>query len=134
MVVEVAVDHRLEPGAEFRDGFVSPLHQLRTDLLQLRRHSFGDGLAPDDRCPLQGHAIPVRESQKVERLWLALTPPFPVSGREVPKFDQAGLVRVQVQAEGAQTLPQFGQKPFPVTLPLKAHDEVVSIADTYTRP
>ena len=70
----------------------------------------------------------MRETEKVERFRLALAPGCPVADGEPPELDQPGLLRVQLQPELREPLPQVGQEPLCVPAMLEPHDEIVGVA------
>lgn len=69
------------------------------------------------------------ESQKVEGLWLADTT-FPALLRSIPpKAYQPRLLRVQLQAKVAETLPQCLQEALCLSFVLESHHAVVGLTD-----
>jgi hypothetical protein len=82
--------------------------QFGFHLLQLRQQP------PSDRLPQHRTPSPPRlptdvgEAQEVEGCRLPLTPPPPVAVRDRAELDEAGLVRVQREAELGDPLPQRG--------------------------
>src|SRR3989442_9645495 len=99
---------RAQPPAHHRDRSVQASPQLGLDLAELRLQPLPDRL-PYHREP----SVPllpadVREAEEVERLRLPLAGAPPVLCREWPEFQQARLLRVQLQAELRESFTQFG--------------------------
>ena len=89
VVVEVASHDRLEPLARLRHPFVHAGAELPFDFLQLRSHTFPDGLLPYGKVPVPGLPADMREPQKIERLRLAFSSPFPIWSGEPPELNPA---------------------------------------------
>ena len=85
-----------------------PPSELSFDLLQLRTHPLGLGLASDDEpAILPGLRAEVREAQEVEGFRFAFPFSLPVGGGVAPELDEPGLLRVQFQIEVCQSLAQL---------------------------
>ncbi len=129
VIPDMPTDDRAQVGPLLRDGEVHAPPQLGFHLLQLRLQPL------PDRLPQHGeHSTPllptdVGETQEVERFRLTLTPPPPVPVRERAELDEAGLVRVQREAELGEPLPKRGQEALGFGAVLEAHDEVIGEAD-----
>jgi len=79
--------------------------ELLLDLLQLRPHALADRLSPHRECPVSGLPADVREAQKVERLGLSFSSPFPARFGRPPELDPARLVGMQFQSKLPQPFP-----------------------------
>jgi hypothetical protein len=89
VVVEVALDHRLEPLAGLRNGIVHSLTKLLLDAPQSRPHALADRLAPYLEVPVPAFPADVRETQKVERFRLTFPSLFPALFGIPPELDPA---------------------------------------------
>jgi hypothetical protein len=87
-----------------------PSSELLLDLLQLRSHTFADRLSLHLERPVPGLPADVREAQKVERLGLAFSSPFPVRVGKPPELDPARLVGMEFQSKFPQPFPQILQE------------------------
>ena len=82
------------------------LSQLHLHILQLRSHPVAATLAVKlEGSPLRS-AADEDEAQEGECLWLAQTAPLAVRRCEAAELHQSGLLRVQLQPEFLQSLPQ----------------------------
>src|SRR2546425_935276 len=118
---------RAQPPAHHRDRSVQASPQLGLDLAELRLQPLPDRL-PYHREP----SVPLlpadgRAGEEVERLRLPLAGAPPVLGREWPEFQQARLLRVQLQAELRESFTQLREEPLGVRPVLEPHDEVVRV-------
>jgi len=106
-----------------------------TDLLELLALSFGDGQAPDREAAIASPAdADVGEAQKVEALRFALTAGFAVAACKAAKLDEAGLLRVQLQAESLQPLSQLAPEPLSFASVLKTGHHIIRVADEVDFP
>ena len=95
VVVEVALDDRVEPLASLLNRIVLTDQKLLLNLPQLHAHPLARRLPQDHKVPsLTRLPAQVRESEKDERLRFLLSPPFPISFGMSPELNQARLVRV----------------------------------------
>src|SRR5271165_6842714 len=113
MILEISANHRLQPLRRVLDPLMQALSELLPNLLQLGRHALADRLPVHHEVPRRV-ILPtdVSETQKVEGFRLpfpTLAPPF--SGI-TPKFNQARLLRMQLQPELPHSLLQFRQELF----------------------
>src|ERR1035438_794929 len=113
MILEISANHRLQPLRRVLDLLVQALSELLPNLLQLCRHALADRLPVHHEVPLRV-ILPtdVSEPQKIKGSRLpspTLAPPF--SGI-TPKFNQARLLRMQLQPELPHSLLQFRQELF----------------------
>lgn len=63
------------------------------ELRQFRSHSFPDRLSKHDETSISRAVAHMRETEEVERFWLALATTLAVLSGEPPKLDQAGFCR-----------------------------------------
>jgi hypothetical protein len=95
MVVEVALDHALQPLPDFRQWLVHSPPKRNLYLFQFGKESRSDGFAQhEEPAVLPGLPTYVGEPQEVERLRLSLTPSLSVLGSKPPELDQACFVRM----------------------------------------
>jgi hypothetical protein len=92
VVVEVALDNRLEPFAGLRHRIMHALVELLFDFPQLRSHALADRPALYGKVPVPVFPADVRETQKVERLWLTFSFSFPVLFGKSSELDPARFV------------------------------------------
>jgi hypothetical protein len=97
------------------------------DLPQLLSQPVGHGFAPNRELPLPRCAAYVCETEKVERIRLSLITPPSSFDRKTSKFDEPGLLQVQLQVEIEQTLPQLLNKPLGFYPVLEAQNEIIAI-------
>ena len=69
------------------------------------------------------------EPEEVERLRLALASPLPLLGCVTPEFNQACLVRVEVQPERPHAVLPVVEEPLRVCPVLESRDDVIGIPD-----
>ena len=69
--------------------------QLGLDLAELRAQAFSSCLPLHRETSLPRLSTGVDKAEKLEGLWLPLSPRLPVLSGESPKFQQPRLVRVQ---------------------------------------
>jgi len=107
-------DHRLDIATLVRHEYTAIGLEPVADLLKLLALSFGDGQAPEREAAIASPAgADVGEAQKVEALRFALTAGFAVAACKAAKLDEAGLLRVQIQAESLQPFAQLPPEPLP---------------------
>src|SRR5580658_1412950 len=111
VVPNVSTHHRLQPLAQFGDGFVHPSLKLGSHLVQLRLQPFAYRL-PQHRihsiAPLL-HAD-VGKAEKVERLRLPFSTPLPVWDRKRSKLQQSRFLGMQFQVELLHSFGEFSPK------------------------
>ena len=76
------------------------------DLSEFRSHAFSDRLSKHNEPSVSRAVARMRETEEVERFWLSLATTLAVFGGEPPKLDQTRFLRVQFQAELAETITQ----------------------------
>src|SRR5262245_57482252 len=120
VVVVVTPHHRLQPRDLLHQRIVTTPHQRFLHPMQLRTQPLAH------RPPLHAEApaltLPptaVGEAQEVEGFRLARATLLPIPGGEPPELDQPRFLRMQVQAELPETLPQFTQEPLGLVAVLK---------------
>ena len=94
MVVEVALYSRLEPFTGLRRRFVQASAELLFDFQQLGSHALADRFALYGKVPIPVFPADMRESQKIERLGLSFSSPFPVEFGKSPELNPARFVWV----------------------------------------
>ena len=128
VVLQVPPKYTAQPLADFRNGVVHPSLELGFNLSQFRLQPRPLGL-PQDRKHSIGAltAADMGEAQEVERFGLALSPALAVAIGKGAKLDDPGLLRMKLQAETCQALPQRSEEGLRLSLALESHDGVVSI-------
>jgi hypothetical protein len=106
VVVEVALDGRLEPFAGLRHWIVHAFAELLFDLSELSPHTLADRPALHREEPFSVLPTYVCESQKIERLGLFLTPSFPVLFGIPPELDPARFIWMKFQPKLRQPFPK----------------------------
>src|SRR5215467_4923207 len=119
VVVEVALNDRLEPLTGLRHRTVHSPSELLLDVLQ-PPHALADRLAPYRERPLPVPPAHVRESQKVERFWLSFPSPFPFHFGIPPELDPARFFRMEFQSKLPHPFPKILQVTVCVSLVLEA--------------
>ena len=71
----------------------------------------------------------MRKAQKVKRLRPPLAPFLPSFRRVAAELDQAGLIRMKLEAKLLETFPQLAEEAFGITSVLESHDEIVGVAN-----
>ena len=94
VVVEVALHDRLEPLSGLRHRFMHALPELLLNLCQLPSQTLAYRVALNRKVPVPVLPADVRESQKIERVGLPLSSPFPVLFGKSPELDPARFVWV----------------------------------------
>src|SRR4249919_3879132 len=115
VVVEVSPQHARQPAPLLGDGPVTAPPKLGFHLLQLRPQPLLDGDAPEPEAPVPGLPANVGEAQEVERLRLPKAALSPVRSRKAAELDEAGLVRMQPQAELRKPLSKIVEEPLCIT-------------------
>jgi hypothetical protein len=127
---DVPTHDRVQPLALLRDGIVPASSKLGFDLAQLGLQPFADGLPQHREAPVASLLrADVRESEKRERLGLALTAPTPVVGREGSELDEAGFVGMQFEFELSEALLKFSLEPLGIHLAVEAQHDVIGEPD-----
>jgi len=128
-------NHRSDIATLVRHGDGTVVHQPGSDLLELLALSFGDCRAPDREAAIASPAdADVGEAQKVEALRFALTAGFAVAACKAAKLDEAGLLRVQLQAESLQPFAQLPPEPLSFASVLKTGHHIVRVTDEVDFP
>ncbi len=99
MVVEVALNDRLEPLARERSGIVHAFAKLQFDFRQLCSQAPSRCVPLHRKFPVSVLPADMREAQKIERVRLTFSPSFPILFGKLPELDQTRLVRMEFQAE-----------------------------------
>ena len=106
VVVEVALNDRLQPFTGLGHAIVHALAELLLNLSQLAPHALADRLAPHREVPFAVLPADVREAQEVERLRLAFSSSFPVWFGKPPELDPARFFWMQFQPKLLQPFPE----------------------------
>jgi len=105
------------------------------NLLELVALSFGDCQAPHREAAIASSPrTDVGEAQTIKGLWLTLTPGLAVAAGKAAKLDEAGLLRVQLQAESLQPLSQLAPEPLSFASVLKTGHHIIRVADEVDFP
>src|ERR1035437_3361083 len=135
VVVEVPLNHAIQPLAHNGDGFMPSSHQLCPDCVECRSHSLLRRQAQDLESALPVGATAVRKPKEVERFRLALPPTFAIGCGESTKLDQSRLPRIQGQPKFGQPLFHRCQKPSGCFFTLESEHTVVGVAhDNHISP
>ena len=94
VVVEVALNDRLEPLPGYGHRFVHALPELLFDFCQLPPQALAYRVALHRKVPVPVLPADMRESQKIERFGLPFSSPFPVSLGKSSELDPARFVWV----------------------------------------
>ena len=128
VVLEVPPHYLTQPFPDNRYGVVHPLPQLRFQFPQLGPHPVSPRLPHQQEIPLPAASADMGESQKVERFRFTQSTSRSPCRRMAAKFEQARLLRVQLQAKLSYPLPECFQKAAGFPFVLEAGDDVVGIA------
>jgi len=129
VVVDVPLNHRAQPPPHLRDRSVQPSSQFGFHLFELALHTFARRPPQQLEPSFPRPPTAVGEAQEVEGLRLAPSVPPPSRGRTAAKAQKTGLFGVQLQTELRETLHDVRPEPPGFRLLLKAHHDVVSVAD-----
>src|SRR5579871_7034532 len=94
VILEMPTDYSPQPQSYFRYGIMHASFEFEFDLLQLRLQSLADGLPVYEETASPGFPTNMRETQKIEDLWLPLATLSPVYGCIATKFQQSCLFRM----------------------------------------
>jgi hypothetical protein len=94
VIVEVALHNRLEPLPGCGHRFVHALPELLFNFCQLPPQALAYRVALHRKVPVPVLRADMRESQKIERVGLSFSSPFPVSLGESSELDPARFVWV----------------------------------------
>ena len=124
MVRIVATQDPGQPGPLFRDGLMPMSPESVLDLHELGPHPFLTGIASELELPVPAGTTDVREPKKRKRLGVPLTPSGTITGRKPPEFDEAGLLRMEMQGKRGKAFLEGCEKLLGVVPVLEAHDGV----------
>ena len=105
VVIEVALNDRLQPFTGLGHRIVHALAELLLDLSQLAPHALANRPAPHREVPFAVLPADVREAQEIERLWLAFPSSFPVWFGKPPELDPARFCWMEFQPKLLQPFP-----------------------------
>ena len=129
MVVEVALHDRPEPLARVRHRIMPTPLELLLQFPQLSPQTLADRFALHGKLPPPVLPADRREAQKVERLRLTFSSPFPVEFGKRPELDPARFVGMQFQSKLPQPFPEVFQKTGGFRLGLEPEDRVSSAGE-----
>src|SRR5450830_1803443 len=110
-------------------------HQFRADFCNLRSHSLLHRQTSNLEQALSVGATAMLESDKVERLWLLLSPSFAVCRCKSTKVDQPCFLRVQGQPKFIQSLLHCAEESSGCFSILESEHTVIGIAhDNHISP
>ena len=104
VILQVAENDRAQPRAHHRNRVVQAAPEFGFHLPQLRLQPLPHRLPEHRKPPIPRLPADVREAEKVERLRLPQAGALPVVGRRSTEFQQARLLRVQLEAELCEPL------------------------------
>src|SRR5437588_8646877 len=127
VVTDVSTHDRLQPFAQFGDGFVHAPPKFGFHRVQLRLQPFANRL-PQHRKPSIAPLLyaNVCKAEKVERLRFPFSTPLPVVDRVWTELQQARFLRMQLQVELPHSLGQLRPKLLGIRFHLEAKHDVVS--------
>src|SRR5205085_9737183 len=127
VVTDVSADDRVQPLAQFGDGFVHAPPKFGFHRVHLRLQPFAIRL-PQHRKPSIAPLLyaNVRKAEKVERLRFPFSTPLPVVDRVWTELQQARFLRMQLQVELPHSLGQLRPKLLGIRFHLEAKHDVVS--------
>src|SRR5512132_4306963 len=128
-VIEETAHHPLQVEPLLRDRPVHHPPYRLFDLPKLLPQPLTNGVPQDEEGPSPARSTDVCETEKGEGFGFAEVSGLVLALREAPEFDDPGLLRMQLQPEPLQTLPQVVQKPLGIRAMLETHHGVVGIAD-----
>src|SRR5262245_7670715 len=129
VVAVVPAEDRSQPLPHLRNGFVPAPSESLLHLPELGPKPLTHGLPYKRKTPFPRLPANVSEAEEVERLGLAPSVPPATLSRVTAELDQAGLFGMQFQSEPRKTIAQFSPEPPGFPFVLKAHDDVVGIAN-----
>ena len=127
VIPDVPTHHRLQPLAQFGNGFVHASLKLGFHLIQFRLQPFTDRL-PQHRVPSIAPLLhaDVREAKKIERLRFPFSTPLPLVDRKRTKLQQPRFLGMQFQVELRHSFRKFCPELIGIRFAVKAHHDVVS--------
>ena len=131
MIVEVALHDRPEPFARVRNRIMPTLPELLLKFLQLPPQALADRLPLHGKLPPPVLPADMREAQKVERLRLTFSSPFPVELGKRPELNPARFIRMQFQSKLPQPFPEVLQETVGFRLRLEPEDRVSSAGESH---
>ena len=126
VVSDVSTHHRLQPLAQFRDGFMHPSLKLGFHLVQLRLQSFADRL-PQHRKPSIASLLhtDVREAKKIERLRFPFSTPLPLVDRIRTELQKPRFLGMQFQVELPHSFGEFRPKLIGVRFAVESRHDII---------
>ena len=128
MIRRGAAQDPAQPGPLFRDGLMPVLPEGVLELRQLGSHPFLTGIASQLELAVPAGTTDVREPKKRECLGSPLTPSGTIAGRKPPEFDEAGLLRMEMQGKCGEAFLEGREKLLGVVPVLEAYDGVIGVA------
>src|SRR5882757_5063032 len=122
----VTPHHRLQPLAQFGNGFVHAPLKLGFHLIQLRLQPFPYRL-PQHRKPSIAPLLhaDMRKAEKVERLRFPFSPPLPLVDRIRTELQKSRLLGMQLQVELVHAFREFRPELLGIRLAVKSNHDVV---------
>ena len=129
VVPDVSTHHRLQPLAQFGDGFVHPSLKRGFHLVQLRLQSLAYRL-PQHRKPSIASLLyaDVRKAEEVERLRFPFSTPLPLVDRIPTELQKSRFLGMQFPVELSHSFAEFRSELIGIRFAVKAHHDVVSEA------
>jgi hypothetical protein len=126
VIPDVSAHHRLQPLAQFRDGFVHATLELGFHLVPLRLQPFADRL-PQHREPSVAPLLhtDVREAKKIERPRFPFSTPLPLVDRIRTEFQKSRFLGMQFQVELLHSFGKFRSELIGIRFAVKAHHDVI---------
>src|SRR5450830_154138 len=135
VVVDVPLHHAIQPFAHNGHRLMPSSHQFCPDFCNLHSHSLLHRQTSNLEQALSVGTAAMRESEKVERFRLLLSPSFAVCRCKSTKLDQPRLRRVQGQPKFIQSLLHCGKETSGCFSILESEHTVIGIAhDNHISP
>ena len=128
-VVEPALTDPPKPFANLPDVVMPAFAKSLADARQGPVDPFRDRFATKPETASPGRCAEVRETREVECLRPARPATATVRSREPSELHEAGLVRVEAEAEAVQPFPNVAETSLRIPLALKPDHDIVRMAD-----
>src|SRR5256885_322184 len=127
VISDVSTQHRLQPFAQLRNGFVHASLKLGFHLVQLRLQPFAYRL-PQHRKPSIAPLLYAdrRKAEKLERLRFPFSTLPPVIDREPTELQQARFLGMQFQVELLHSFREFCPELVGIRFALESNHDVIS--------
>src|ERR1700746_2021069 len=126
VIADVSTHHRLQPLAQFRNGFMHAPLKFGFRLIQLRLQPFANRL-PQYRKPSVTPLLhtDVRKAEKVERLRFPFATPLPLVDRIRTELQQPRFLGMQFQVELSHSFRKFRPKLIGIRFALESNYDVI---------